>query len=83
MRTRAKVVGMGARKSGIGKKTGRPYDFTTLHLVYPDKNTEGFAVAPADVDQSILDPIPLPKINDEIDIVYHLENFKMVVDAII
>ena len=83
MRTVAKVVGIGARKSGISNKTNRPYDFTPFHLIYKDKGTEGAAAASPLVDQSILDPIPLPKIGDEIDIVYHFANGNMTVDAIL
>lgn len=83
MRTVAKVVGIGARKSGIGEKTGRPYDFTPFHLVYQDKNVEGFAAVQTLVDQSILDPIPLPKVNEEVEIVYHFNNGSLTVDAIL
>ena len=82
MRTKAKVVGIGARKSGTSKK-GRPYDFTPFHLIYEDKNTEGFAAAVSNVDQSILDAIPMPKVNDEIEIFYHFQNGSMSVDGIL
>lgn len=82
MRIKAKVVGIGERKSGTSKK-GRKYDFTPFHLVYPDKNTEGYAVANANVDQSILDAIPMPKINDEVEIFCHFYNGNMSVDGIL
>ena len=82
MRIKAKIVGMGERKSGTSKK-GRAYDFTPFHLVYEDKNTEGFAVAIANVDQSILDPIPLPKVGDEAVIFCHFYNGSMTVDGIL
>ena len=82
MRTKAKVVGIGMRKSGT-RKDGSKYDFTTLHLVYPDKDTEGLAAACPGVDQSILDCIPMPKVNDEIEIFYHISNFSMKVDGIL
>lgn len=83
MRAKAKIVGMGARVSGVSKKNGRPYDFTPFHLVYQDKNVEGFAAARTLVDQSILDPIPLPKVNEEVEIVYHFNNGSLTVDAIL
>lgn len=82
MRIKAKVVGMGARKSGTSKK-GREYDFTPFHLVYLDKNTEGFAAAVTNVDQSILDAIPMPHINDEIETFCHFYNGSMIVDGIL
>lgn len=82
MRTKAKVVGMGARKSGVSKK-GRAYDFTPFHLIYEDKNTEGYAAAVTNVDQSILDAIPLPKLGDEIEIFCHFYNGSMTVDGIL
>ena len=82
MRIKAKVVGIGERKVGTSKK-GRQYDFTPFHLVYPDKHTEGYAVANTNVDQSILDAIPLPKINDEVEIFYHFYNGSMTVDGIL
>ena len=82
MRVRAKIVGVGERRSGVSKK-GRNYDFTPFHLIYPDKNTEGFAAASANVDQSILDATPLPKINDEVDIFCHFYNGSMMIDGIL
>ena len=82
MRVRAKVVGIGERKSGTSKK-GRNYDFTPFHLIYPDKNTNGFAAACANVDQSILDAIPLPNINDEVEIFCHFYNGSMSIDGIL
>lgn len=82
MRITAKVVGIGERKSGVSKK-GRAYDFTPFHLVYPDRNTDGYAVACANVDQSILDAIPMPKINDELGVFCHFYNGNMTVDGIL
>ena len=82
MRTTAKIVGIGERKSGTSKK-GNKYDFTPFHLVYPDKNTEGFAASCANVDQSILDPIPMPKVGDEITIFCHFYNGNMSIDGIL
>ena len=82
MRTKAKVVGIGERKSGISKK-GNKYDFTPFYLVYPDKNTDGLAAASANVDQSILDCIPMPKVNDEIELFCHFYNGNMTIDGIL
>lgn len=82
MRTKAKVVGIGARKSGTSKK-GRAYDFTPFHLIYEDKKTEGFAAAVTNMDQSILDEISMPRINDEIEIICHFYNGSMTVDGIL
>ena len=82
MRARAKVVGIGERKSGTSKK-GNAYDFTPFHLVYSDKNVEGVAATSTNVDQSILDCIPMPKVNDEIEIFYHFYNGSMTVDGIL
>lgn len=82
MRAKAKVVGIGERKSGVSKK-GKKYDFTPFHLIYEDKDTEGFAAASPLVDQSILDAIPMPKVNDEIEIFCHFYNGNMCVDGIL
>lgn len=82
MRIKATVVGIGERKSGVSKK-GRNYDFTPFHLVYPDKNTEGHAAAVSNVDQSILDHIPMPVIGQEIDVFCHFYNGNMTVDGIL
>ena len=82
MRIKAKVVGIGARKSGTSKK-GRAYDFTPFHLVYEDKNTEGFAVATTNVDQSILDALPMPQLNQDLDMFCHFYNGNMTVDGIL
>lgn len=82
MRTKAKIVGICERRSGVSKK-GRNYDFTPFHFIYPDKNTDGFAAASANVDQSILDPILLPKLNDEVEIFCHFYNGSMMIDGIL
>lgn len=82
MRTKAKIVGIGERKSGVSKK-GNKYDFTPFHLVYPDKNTEGFAASCANVDQSILDGIPMPKVNDDVEVFCHFYNGSMMIDGIL
>ena len=82
MRTKAKVVGIGERKAGTSKK-GRNYDFTPFHLIYEDKNTEGFAAAVSNVDQSILDAIPMPEVNDNIEIFFHFYNGSMTIDGIL
>ena len=82
MRNKDKVVGIGERRTGVSKK-GRAYDFTPFHLVYEDKNTEGFAVAVSNVDQSILDAIPMPHVNDDIEIFCHFYNGSMTVDGIL
>lgn len=82
MRIKAKIVGKGVRKSGVSKK-GRNYDFTPFHLLYEDQNVSGFAAAVTNVDQSILDPIPLPQVGDEVEIFCHFFNGSMTVDGII
>ena len=82
MRIKAKVLGIGERRTGVSKK-GRAYDFTPFHLVYEDKNTEGLAVAVSNVDQSILDAIPMPHISDSIEIFCHFYNGSMTVDGIL
>lgn len=82
MRIRAKIVGIGERKSGTSNK-GRQYDFTPFNLIYPDKNTEGYAAACANVDQSILDAIDMPKLNDEVDIFCHFYKGSMTIDGIL
>ena len=82
MRARAKVVGIGERKSGTSKK-GNAYDFTPFHLVYSDKNVEGVAATCTNVDQSILDCIPMPKVNDEIEVFCHFYNGNMSIDGIL
>lgn len=81
MRTKAKIVGIGERKSGVSKK-GKKYDFTPFHLIFEDRDTEGLAAACTLVDQSILDAIPLPKINDEVEIFFHFYNGNMTIDGI-
>lgn len=82
MRIKAKIVGIGERKSGVSKK-GRNYDFTPFHFVYPDKNTEGYAAAVANVDQSILDAIPMPQVDQVVDMFCHFYNGSMTVDGIL
>ena len=78
-----KVLPLSPFQLFIDNFSSLPYDFTPFHLIYEDKNTEGFAASCANVDQSILDAIPMPKVNDEIEIFCHFYNGSMTVDGIL
>ena len=70
MRAKAKIVGIGNRKSGISTKNNKAYDFTPVSFVYEDQNVNGFAAGTANVDQSVLAALPGLSLNAEVDIIF-------------
>ena len=70
MRAKAKIVGIGNRRSGISTKNNKAYDFTPISFVYEDSGVNGFAANTANVDQSVLAAVPGLNVNDEVDIIF-------------
>lgn len=52
--TRAKIIGIGLRKKGVGQN-GRPYDFVEVCFTYPTKKFDGVGCGTCVLDGSDLD----------------------------
>ena len=70
MRTKAKIVGIGNRRSGVSTKNNKAYDFTPISFIYEESGVNGFAANTANVDQSVLSAVPGLNVNAEVDIIY-------------
>lgn len=82
MRVIASVYGVGERKKGIGKKSGKKYDFTEVSIGYPVEGYTGERCETVAIDANIIgDRVISP--GDTIDLVMHQANFKTYVDAIL
>lgn len=47
------------RRSGVSTKTGRPYDFWTIHLLGPRRGVSGKAAYEINLDPSIVGAVSL------------------------
>lgn len=83
MRTKIKVVGIGQRKSGMSKNTGKPYDFLPVSFVFEDQYFTGFRAATANIDGPTVDAAGMLKVDDQREIFYHTYNGTVIVDGIL
>lgn len=82
MRKICNVYGVGERKKGVGKKSGKKYDFTEVSIGYEDDNFTGVKCETIAIDADIIeDRIIAP--GDTLELVMHQANFKTYVDAIL
>ncbi len=82
MRTTAKIVGIGLRRSGVSKKTNKPYDFIPVSIVYPSKDTEGLCAATSNIDSEMFAQCKV-ELDQTRDIFYHGFSGSIVIDGII
>lgn len=83
MRKNVKILGIGQAVSGTSAKTGKAYAFTPVSFAYHDDSFTGFKCETCNFDsQMILDHGGI-RVEDQIDIVFHYQNFRPVVDAIL
>lgn len=82
MRKVCMIYGVGERKSGVGKKTGKKYDFTEISIGYEIDGFSGMKCETVAVDANIIGERKL-SVGDYIDCVMHQANFKTYVDAIV
>lgn len=76
------VYGIGERKRGVGKKSGKKYDFTEVSIGYETEGVTGIKCETVAIDGDIIgDRIIAP--GDTIELVMHQANFKTYVDAIL
>lgn len=82
MRKIVNVIGVGQRKAGLGKKTGKKYDFTEISISYEADGFVGHKCETVSFDAGVIgDRVIAP--GDQLDLVFHQANFKTYVDAIL
>lgn len=82
MRKIVQVIGVGERKKGLGKKTGKKYDFTEIAIGYEVDGFHGMKCETVAFDADIIgDRVIAP--GDALELVFHQSNFKTYVDAIL
>lgn len=82
MRRIVEVIGVGQRKAGLAKKSGKKYDFTEVSIAYEDDGFFGKKAETIAIDAAVLcDRVIAP--GEVLDIVMHQANFKTYVDAIL
>ena len=82
MRKQMTVVGIGAKKSGIGKKSGKAYEFTEYSFIYEDDSVVGHKCETIALSPEVIGSRKI-SVGDVLDIVCHQYNFRTTVDAIL
>lgn len=82
MKIKCTVVGVGERKSGVGKRSGQAYDFTEVSCVYPKPGTNGNHAETFAINTSLLSGREIAP-GDEMEMIIHQANFKSYVDYIL
>lgn len=83
MRAYMKVVGLGNRMTGNSKKTGKPYDFQAVSVLYDDQYTTGQKASTVNISGKDVDSVGGLCIGQEYDVVFHTYNNQVVVDALL
>lgn len=84
MRKTINIIGVGERKSGIGKNSGAAYDFIPISFTYERPHFSGLCCATVNVSGDCLNGY-VPSVGDAVEAVMH-EDFssrRLYVDAII
>lgn len=82
MRKTVKILGIGQAVSGTSK-TGKAYAFTPVSFAYPDEGFDGYKAETANMDLVMIADRGGIKVNEEYDVIFHYQNFRPVVDAIL
>ena len=82
MRIFANVIGVGQRKKGISKKSGKAYDMQEISISYDHHMFSGQKCETIAVDGNIIGDRVIA-VGDSLDMVIHQANFKTYVDAIL
>ena len=84
MRKYINIVGVGERRKGTGKDSGKPYDFTPVSFTYDDDYTTGVKCASVNVSQDSMRDYS-PAVGDTVEVVMR-EDYKsgrVFVDAVL
>ncbi len=82
MRKTVQIMGVGPRKSGNAKKTGKPYDFLEISIGYESPGFSGQRCETIAISSILIGDRKLVP-GEFVDIVSHLYNFKTYIDAIL
>lgn len=82
MRKNVKILGIGQAVSGTSK-AGKPYAFTPLSFAYQEDGFNGYKAETVNVDSAMILQHGGVKVNDQLDMVFHYQNFRPVCDAIL
>lgn len=82
MRKTVQIMGIGQRKSGTSKKTGKPYDFLEISIGYDSPGFTGLRCETICISSSLIGATELVP-GEFVDIVSHEYNFKTYIDAIL
>ena len=82
MRKTVQILGVGQRKSGNAKKTGKPYDFHEISIGYDSPGYSGLRCETIGIDSNLIGDRQLVP-GEVIDIVCHQFNFRTFIDAIL
>lgn len=75
MRKQITILGVGPRKSGTSKKTGRPYDMTDVSISYYDPNYNGDHAETIALSAEVLEH-RIPQPGDVWDVEMYYANFQ-------
>lgn len=81
MRAVVTIVGVGQRRQGTSK-AGRAYDFQPLSIIFEDDAFTGYRAETVNVDPRALGKY-FPKVNDQVDCVFHYSNNRLYIDAVL
>lgn len=82
MRKNVKILGIGQAVAGTSK-TGKAYAFTPVSFAYQDDQFNGFKAETCNFDSVMILDHGGISVNDQVDLVFHYQNFRPVVDAIL
>lgn len=82
MKKSVKILGIGQPVSGI-RKSGKPYNFTPVSFAYTDEQFNGYKAEIVNIDSSMIQDHGGIKVNDQLEFVFHYQNFRPFVDAIL
>lgn len=84
MRKCISIIGVGSRMAGIGKNSGKPYDFTPVAFTYDDPHMAGVKCATVNINADCMGGYH-PTIGDTVEVVMR-EDYKsgrIYVDAVL
>lgn len=82
MRKFVQVIGVGQRKAGLAKKSGKKYDFTEYGIAYEADGFHGMKCETVAIDTALIGDRVIA-VGEVLDMVFHQANFKTYVDAIL
>ncbi len=83
MRATIKIIGIGSRRAGISKKSGKAYDFVPVSFALENPDFNGYEAATSLVDGGMLDASGGIQVNQEREAFFHRYNNSIVIDGIL